>query len=130
MKTITRNALVLTAMSLVFDATAELRMTELCPKTAEVYDANRLESGWVELYNDGEEPVDLADYELQRFNLGKKASAGKYSRLPSHIVAPGERFVVYTSDEHPNSEDEGCDGATVATYGNGYVVTPFKVNPK
>ena len=61
MKTITRNALVLTAMSLVFDATAELRMTELCPKTAEVYDANGLESGWVELYNDGEEPVDLAD---------------------------------------------------------------------
>ena len=111
MKSVARNACALAAMSLALGARAELRIAELCPKTAEVYDANGLESGWVELYNDGEESVDLADYELQRFNLGKKVSAGKYSRLPSHTVAPGERFVVYTSDEYPNSEDEGGDGA-------------------
>ena len=130
MKTVAKNVCTLMALLLALGAAAELRITEICPKTAEVYDANGLESGWVELYNDGEESVDLADYELQRFNIGKKASAGKYSRLPTHTVAPGGRFIVYTSDEYPNSEDEGGDGATVATYGNGYVVAPFKVNPK
>lgn len=130
MKILVKGLFSLAAMSLALGAAAELRITEICPKTAEVYDANGLESGWVELCNDGEEPVDLADYELQRFNLGKKVSAGKYSRLPAQSVAPGGRFVVYTSDEYPNSEDEGGDGATVATYDNGYVVAPFKVNPK
>ena len=130
MKILAKRLFSLAAMLLALGAAAELRITEICPKTAEVYDANGLESGWVELYNDGDEPVDLADYELQRFNLGKKVGAEKYSRLPAQSVAPGGRFVVYTSDEYPNSEDEGGDGATVATYGNGYVVAPFKVNPK
>jgi len=126
-----RNALAASlALGLAAPAGAELRITEICPKTAEVYDANGLESGWVELYNDGDAAVDLADYELQRFNLGKKASADKYARLPHVSLAAGGRFVVYTSDEYPNSEDEGGDGFTVATYGNGYVVVPFKVNPK
>ena len=125
-----RNAVAALALIAVWAARAELRIAEICPKTSEVYDANGLESGWVELYNDGEAEVNLSDYELQRFNLGKKASAGKYSQLPEHMLAPGGRFVVYTSDEYPNSEDEGGDGFTVETYGNGYVVAPFKVNPK
>ena len=76
MKTVAKNVCTLMSLSLALGAAAELRITEICPKTAEAYDANGLESGWVELYNDGGEPVDLADYELQRFNLGKKASAG------------------------------------------------------
>lgn len=130
MKILVKGLFSLAAMSLALGAAAELRITEICPKTAEVYDANGLESGWVELFNDGEEPVNLADYELQRFNLGKKASAGKFSCLPSKTVEPGGCFVVYTSDEYPNSEDEGGDGVTVETYASGYVVAPFKVNPK
>ena len=53
MKSVARNACALAAMSLALGARAELRIAELCPKTAEVYDANGLESGWVELCNDG-----------------------------------------------------------------------------
>lgn len=111
-------------------ANADLRITEIMPKMADAYDANGLESGWVELYNDGTNDVDLSNYELQRFNLGKKVSAGKYSKLPSRTVGAGQYAVIYTSDEYPNSKDEGGDDFTVITYTNGYVVAPFKVNPK
>lgn len=107
---------------------AGLRISEICPRP-EAADPNGKESGWVELYNDGEESVDLGDYELQRFNIGKKASAGKFSNLPSATLGPGEYFIVYTSEEYGNAEDLGGDGFTAAVY-DGLTVVPFKVNPK
>ena len=115
---------------LALGAAAELRITEICPKTAEVYDANGLESGWVELYNDGDEAVNLADYELVRKNLGKSLKAGKKKKnLANRTVAPGEYAVIYTSDEYPNAEDEGGD-EVVRIYGNDMMVHASKVNPK
>ncbi len=105
-----------------------LQITEICPRPEEA-DPNGKESGWVELYNSGSEAVDLGEYELQRFNLGKKASAGKFSTLPSAQLAAGERTVVYTSEEYDNAEDMGGDGFTARIY-DGLTVVPFKVNPK
>ena len=116
------------SMSLALPLAAALRITEICPRPGEP-DPNGRESGWIEIYNDGEESVDLGDYELQRFNLGKKASVGKFSNLPSAALGPGEYFTVYTSEEYDNAEDMGGDGATAAVYG-GLAVVPFKVNPK
>ncbi len=118
----------LSAILAALPLAAELRITEICPRP-ETQDPNGKESGWVELYNGGDESVDLGDYELQRFNLGKKASAGKFSNLPATTLAPGEYFVVYTSEEYDNAEDMGGDGITAAVY-EGLTVVPFKVNPK
>lgn len=123
-----RSYILALALSLSLPLGASLRITEICPKPEEA-DPNGRESGWIELYNDGEESVDLGEYELQRFNLGKKASAGKFSNLPSSTLAPGGYFVVYTSEEYDNAEDLGGDGITASVYG-GLTVVPFKVNPK
>ena len=116
------------AISAALPLAAALRITEICPRPEEA-DPNGRESGWVELFNDGDAAVDLGEYELQRFNLGKKASAGKFSNLPAVSLAPGEYFIVYTSEEYDNAEDLGGDGFTAGTY-DGLVVVPFKVNPK
>lgn len=110
-------------------ASAELAITEICPDTGG-FDANGRESGWIELYNDGTETVDLKNYELVRKNIGKALSPGKKKKnLVSRKVAPGEYAIVYTSDEYPNAEDMAGD-ETVQVYANGMMVYPAKVNPK
>ncbi len=98
-----RAFLLAAAISASLPLAAALRITEICPRPEEA-DPNGRESGWVELFNDGEAAVDLGEYELQRFNLGKKASAGKFSNLPAASLAPGEYFIVYTSEEYDNAE--------------------------
>ena len=124
-----RNAIVAAVLlPMTLPVVAELAINEICPRP-EALDPNGRESGWVELCNTGDESVDLSGYELQRFNLGKKASAGKFGNLPSVVLAPGEYYVVYTSEEYDNAEDMGGDGVTVAEY-DGLAVAPFKVNPK
>ncbi|MCR5414483.1 MAG: CotH kinase family protein [Kiritimatiellae bacterium] len=112
----------------VFPAFAGLEITEICPRPEEA-DPNGKESGWIELCNNGTDSVDLGDYELQRFNLGKKAGAGAFGKLPSSVLAPGGRVVVYSSEEYDNAKDMGGDGFTVKIY-DGVIVLPFKVNPK
>ncbi len=124
----TRFILLAVSVLAILPLCAELRITEICPRPEET-DPNGKVSGWVELFNDGAESVDLGEYELQRFNLGKKASDGKFSNLPSAQLAPGEYKIVYTSEEYDNAEDMGGDGFTAKTY-DGLVVVPFKVNPK
>ena len=109
-------------------ANAAVRIAEICPKPT-ARDANDRESGWIELVNAGETAEDLSGYELQRFNRGKAAKAGKFGNLPALTLQPGERALVWTSEEYDNAEDMGGDGKTVKTYGN-LVVVPFKVNPK
>ena len=98
-----RAFLLAAAISAALPLAAALRITEICPRPEEA-DPNGRESGWVELFNDGDAAVDLGEYELQRFNLGKKASAGKFSNLPAASLAPGEYFIVYTSEEYDNAE--------------------------
>jgi len=115
-------------LATVLLAAAGIRIAEICPKPI-ARDANDRESGWVELVNVGSKTENLKNYELQRFNRGKKASAGKFSALPSQELAPGARALIYTSEEYDNAEDLGGDGATVKVY-NGLTVAPFKVNPK
>ena len=129
MKILVKGLFSLAAMLLALGAAAELRITEICPKTAEVYDANGLESGWVELYNDGEEPVDLADYELVRVNRGKKLEPGaKKKNLAKLSLGPGETLRVWTSEEYSNCKDLGGSG-NVEVF-DGRMVYPNKVNPK
>ena len=109
--------------------TGGLRISEICPRP-DALDPNGKTSGWVELVNYGEEAVDLADYELVRKNRGKEAKAGKpKTNLKSRIVQPGERTLVYTSEEYANCEDLGGNGQ-VAVFENGVMVYPAKVNPK
>ena len=110
-------------------AAAQLRITEICPQPAaehpsthEVIDAldpNGKVSGWIELENtSATETVDLANYQIVRTHRGKKVKDKPYSAsspkndgpsmLPSRQIGPGERVLVYTSDEYDN--DEEVDG--------------------
>ncbi|MBP5284484.1 MAG: lamin tail domain-containing protein [Kiritimatiellae bacterium] len=110
-------------------ATGDLRICEVCPRP-DGTDPNGKVSGWIELVNRGESDVDLADYEIVRKNRGKEAKAGKAKlNLKPRTVRPGERVLVYTSEEYDNCEDLGGDG-TVKVYGDGVMVYPAKVNPK
>ncbi len=110
-------------------ASAELRITEICPSPAEL-DPNGRESGWVELYNDGDTAVNLADYELVRKNIGKVLKAGKKKKnLAKRSLAPGAYTIVYTSEEYDNAEDWGGD-ETVKVYDNDVMVYASKVSPK
>lgn len=131
------SALIIAVLAL--PAFAQLRISEICPQpgttvngdTVDAPDPNGKKSGWVELVNTSDQAVDLANYELQRFNRGKEAVAGKFDRLPSQTVAAGARVVLWTSEDYEN----GADGTTPAAYpdtanGGTMVVVPFKVNPK
>ncbi len=126
-------------------ARGSLRISEVCPQPATVHpttgelidapDPCGRKSGWVELVNSSAtESVDLANYELQRINFGKKAALDKQSALPSRSLAPGERVLVYTSDSYDNDEDVDGLGYYVREYetpsGGSITVVPFTVNPK
>ena len=104
-------------------AFAELRISEICPKPTGL-DPNGKASGWIELWNDGDAAVDLADYELVRANRGK-ALAPKGKPLASRTVPAGGYTVVYTSEEYDNA-----DLGEVTVYDNDVMVCPFKVSPK
>ena len=94
----------------------KLRISEICPKpqmevavgyttvdapkTTDATDRNGAVAGWIELVNEGTDPVNLAQYELQVFNRGKKASTGKYPNLPAKTLQPGERVLVYTTKDY------------------------------
>lgn len=132
-------ALPVLAALMAMSASAQLRISEICPQpgmtvNGDIVDApdpNGKKSGWVELVNTSDQAVDLANYELQRFNRGKEAVAGKFDRLPSQTVAAGARVVLWTSEDYEN----GADGTTPEAYpdetnGGTMVVVPFKVNPK
>ena len=136
-------------------AAAQLRITEICPQPAtehpsthEVIDAldpNGKVSGWIELENtSATETVDLANYQIVRTHRGKKVKDKPYSAsspkndgpsmLPSRQIAPGERVLVYTSDEYDNDEEVDGLGLIVKEYetpgGGSMIVLPSKVNPK
>ena len=102
--------LLLSAASVTFTASAALRFGEICPRPTTL-DPNGMESGWVELINDGEAVENLADYELARFNRGKAAKAGAAkTNLKAREVAPGASTRVYTSEVYDNCKDLGGKG--------------------
>ena len=136
-------------------AAAQLRITEVCPQPAtehpsthEVIDAldpNGKVSGWIELENtSATDTVDLANYQIVRTHRGKKVKDKPYSpdntkndgpsMLPSRQIGPGERVLVYTSDEYDNDEEVDGLGLIVKEYetpgGGSMIVLPSKVNPK
>ena len=136
-------------------AAAQLRITEICPQPATEHpsthevidqlDPNGKVSGWIELENtSATESVDLANYQLVRTHRGKKVKDKPYSpsnpkndgpsMLPSRQIAPGERVLVYTSDEYDNDEEVDGLGLIVKEYetpgGGSMIVLPSKVNPK
>lgn len=103
-------------------AFAELRISEICPKP-NTYDSKFRSLGWIEFYNDGDEAVDLADYELVRANRGKAAAPGAATKnLASRSVPAGGYTVVYTTEDWPNAQTGGSglveiyqESPTVAT---------------
>lgn len=107
---------------------AELRISAICPRPG-VLDAAGKESGWVDLVNDGSEPVNLAEYELVRVNRGKKLEPGaKKKNLAKGTLAAGATLRVWTSEEYANCKDLGGSG-NVEVF-DGRMVYPAKVNPK
>ena len=115
---------------------ATLRITEICPRPDKL-DPNGKEAGWIELTNTGDEPVNLKDYALIRWNRGKENKEKNRRILCDRVVQPGERTLVYTSEAYPNY----WNGEKVTVFGpendpneEGYqynvMVFPSKVNPK
>lgn len=115
---------------------ATLRITEICPRP-DALDPNGKEAGWIELTNTGDQPVNLKDFALIRWNRGKEDKKKNRRVLCDRELGPGERTLVYTSEAYPNY----WDGEKVAVFGpendpneEGYqynvMVFPSKVNPK
>lgn len=121
----------LIVLGVAWSAFGGLRIGEICPRPSAL-DVNGRESGWVELVNDGDSAVDLADYELVIRKRGKKrgAQGDAEVNLQSRVVASGARTLVYTSEMYDNAEDYGGDGETVKTYGHDLMVVPVKISPK
>lgn len=76
------------AMALAATGQTGLLVSEL------MYQPRSGEAEWVELYNNGEAEVELADYRVVRWVAD---SMGKHYDLPQHSVGPHE-FVVLTAD--------------------------------
>jgi len=135
------------------DAVAEtcvLRISEIMPKPTDArnpgklegMDVNGLESGWVEVENTSPDKwADLGNYKFIRSNRGKKTGQADYGNFPSVMIAPGSRYVFYTSERYSNSADMTVsawaeadeDGVKPKLYGadlKGILVWPDKVNPK
>ncbi len=104
---------------------ATLRITEICPRP-DALDPNGKEAGWIELTNTGDEPVNLKDFALIRWNRGKENKEKNRRILYNRVVQPGARTLVYTSEAYPNY----WDGEQVTVYDNDVMVFPSKVNPK
>lgn len=127
-----------------------LRISEIMPKPTDALnrgklegmDVNGLESGWVEVENTSPDKwADLGDYKFIRSNRGKKTGQADYGNFPSVMIAPGARYVFYTSERYSNSADMTVsawaeaaeDGVKPKLYGadlKGILVWPDKVNPK
>ena len=128
MKTILKSVMFSAAVLAGASAFAELRISEVCPRPTAL-DPNGMESGWVELYNDGDAAVNLKDYELVRVNRGKALkSAGR--DLASRVVPAHGYTVVYTSEEYPNALDESLKEFDKVVVVNDAMIVPQKVNPK
>lgn len=150
-----KRVLVMLPLLAVASASAQLRISEICPQPAAVHpttgevidqlDPNGKVSGWIELENtSATESVDLANYQIVRTHRGKKVKDKPYSAanpkndgpsmLPSRTVGPGERVLIYTSDEYDNDEEVDGLGLIVKEYetqgGGSIIVLPSKVNPK
>ena len=124
MKTLKMLSAVL-GVSMAASAFATLRITEICPRP-DALDPNGKEGGWIELTNLGDEPVNLKDYALIRWNRGKEDKKKNRRILCDRELGPGERTLIYTSEAYPNY----WDGEYVAEYDNDVMVFPSKVNPK
>ena len=125
-----------------------LYITEIMPKptdsqnrgTLEGMDPNGLESGWVELRNDGDKWVDLKDYRFVRINRKKATKPEEVNNFPSMLVAPHSFAVFYTSERYSNSADQTVSAFETGTFDgqpmilppklHGMMVWGDKVNPK
>ncbi len=130
-RNVKRAALLLSVAALATAASAELRISDVCASCQPDVPACK-DLGWVELVNDGDEPVNLKDYKLVTTNRGKKLKTGDkdISPLLDREVAPGAATRVYTGEMFAN----GDDGTTVAEYDYGVygriMVVPKKINQK
>lgn len=115
--------------AVALSASAELQITEICARCQPTVPAQK-DLGWVELYNNGEEAVNLSDYKLVRANRGKAPAPAKISALLDRTVEPGAYALVYTSEMFEN----GVAATTVTNYTYGtygdIMVLPQKINQK
>lgn len=75
---------------------AELVINELMQSNIDCImdDLNEYPDSWVELYNSGEETVNLSTYKL-----GDSKKPGKAYQLPEREVAPGDYIIIYCDKE-------------------------------
>lgn len=116
-----------------FTAKAELVINEMMQSNIDCImdDLNEFPDSWVELYNAGEESVNLSDYALSVSDKFKKAY-----RLPSQTIAAGQHVVIYCDKEEKGLHasfrlESGKDGAVYLFKGEEIVdqVTGMKKQP-
>ena len=93
-KKIIISALLLTAGTC--SANAQLIINELMQSNVECYmdDINEFPDSWVELYNSGNEAVNLKDYKISNKNKEKKAW-----QLPDKTIASKGHVIIYCDKE-------------------------------
>ncbi len=118
-KKIIISALLLTAGTC--GANAQLIINELMQSNVECYmdDINEFPDSWVELYNSGNEAVNLKDYKISNKNKEKKAW-----QLPDKTIASKGHVIIYCDKE--GKEDNRLHADFRLESGKGCVVYLFK----
>ena len=118
-KKIIISALLLTAGTC--SANAQLIINELMQSNVECYmdDINEFPDSWVELYNSGNEAVNLKDYKISNKNKEKKAW-----QLPDKTIASKGHVIIYCDKE--GKEDNRLHADFRLESGKGCVVYLFK----
>lgn len=126
MKKLTCGMLMAGIMVTGASAHAELIINELMQSNIDCImdDLNEFPDSWVELYNAGNESVNLSDYALSVSPKEKKAY-----KLPSRTVAPGQYVVVYCDKEEKDLHasfrlESGKDGE-LYLWKNGTVIEQY-----
>lgn len=104
----------LAVLGLSTQAKAQLVINEIMQSNIDCImdDLNEFPDSWVELYNSGDTPVNLADYKI-----GSKKSAGKAWQLPNKTVNAHDYVVIFCDKEenglHTSFRLESDDAGTV-----------------
>ena len=131
---------------------ADLRIAEICPEPAipvlvtnrmdhatkmivttahaPILDPNGKTSGWIKLYNDGNEEIDLSNFKISCKKRGKKLVLADVGSLCGRMVPAHGYTLVYIGEQYDNAEDMGGDGKTVKIYPNGVMAVPASAKPK
>ena len=113
----------LAILGLSTQARAQLVVNEIMQSNIDgiMDDLNEFPDSWVELYNSGDTPVNLADYKI-----GSKKSESKAWQLPSQTVNAHGYVVVYCDKEekglHTSFRLESDDAGSIYLFKNGETI--------